>query len=130
MLCEGKNSNSTACWGSRSKPRTCDKGTQLSTCALAACFLPTFLVHFNLGGCFNDVLLFINDGSKICWSYGQMFNAKALLANSEMLNTNKSTVHVILPKRDRLILIFINIRGKLIKEISSDCPRYIFTSVK
>lgn len=55
MLCEGKNSNSTARWGTRYKTSTCDKGTQLSTCALDSLFplcklLPIFIVHFNNGG--------------------------------------------------------------------------------
>lgn len=134
MLCEGKNSNSTARWGTRYKTSTCDKGTQLSTCALGSLFLlckllPIFIVHFNLGGFFNDVHLFLNGGSKICWSNGQMLNAKTFLANSEMLNANKPPVHAILPERDRLILIFSKIQGKLIKEISSVYPSHIFTSI-
>lgn len=134
MLREGKDSNSTARWGTRHKTSTCDKGTQLSTCVLGSLFplcklLPIFIVHFNLGGFFNDVHLFLNEGRKICWSNGQVLNAKTLLANNEMLNANKPTVHAILPERDRLILIFPKIQGKLIKEISSVCPSHIFTSV-
>lgn len=63
---------------------------------------------------------FSNDGSKICWSTGEMPNVKPLLANSETLNVNKATVQAPLPERDKLIgFFFFKIQGKLIKENSS-----------
>lgn len=117
MLCEGKNSNSTAHWGTSYKPSTCEQGTQLSTCALGSLIplcqlLPIFTVHFKPGrGFLNDVHFFLNDGSKICWSNGQMPHVKPLLANSEMLNVNKTTVQATLPERDKLIQFFLRYRG-------------------
>jgi len=45
-----------------------------------------------------------------------MLNAKTFPADTEMLNANKPTVHAILPKRDRLIVIFPQIQGKLVKD--------------